>query len=414
MAITLVSEHTGGYTGGGTSTTWSNLGPGEGVLPGQVIVLAIVTDTAHDLAAVPDGWVQVGETVTDGSGDSSLSVIARRAGLSESGLVTVEFQAVEQATAGWCVLAGVDGDTMLDAAPVTDTGAGTSRELSITTVTDGAACLMFNGTDPSNAITMAWDDGITSVFDLNTSGLGHVDAGFKVQASAGEATLGGDWSTGDNASTILAAFRPGDYEPPDPDPGWVRASNMLHPSAHARVGIRSSATRSGGSLGVSAVVAAPPTGQKLSLWLIDSPDGPANGYELRIDSGSMELRLADGGESYELDGSSILLASDDVVTLAIYGGVVAGFVGDAQVVSLAMPSHTGPWYAGLEGDTPDLGLRSIGFGVYEGVTPDPPTDPDPPDPDPDDPDPPPSGDVFRSRLVRLGVAQPPRALAAVA
>lgn len=215
MAITVVSGKTGSYTGGGLSNTWSDLGPGAGVSEGQIIIVAAVTEGAHALSAVPSGWTQLGATVNPSTNPGGLSVIAKRAGSGETGLVTLQFTSSVRVTPAWCVLDGVNETPMLDTAVVTGTtGFGTAKDLGITTATDGAGLLMVNGTDPSTTISMTWDSGIDPIVDANTSGHGHIDIGFRLQPSAGATSMGGDWSPGRGGAHMVIAFRPGSGGPP--------------------------------------------------------------------------------------------------------------------------------------------------------------------------------------------------------
>lgn len=339
MAISVVTGKTGSYTGGGLSTTWSDLGPGSGVSEGDIILVAVVTESTHVLDGVQSGWVQLGTTVdAGGSVASSLSVLARRAGPSEAGLVTVKFTASRRATPGWCVLTGVDGTTMLDVAVVTGTHGFAARcELGVTTSTAGAGLVMINGTDPSSTIDMTYDVGITEVLDVNTSGTGHLDIGFRVQPTAAATSMGGDWNVSRGGASLLLAFKQAvGVAAQDLAPNFIGSTSQVF---EATVAAGAAQSITAGFVASSSAVPSPTIGESTPQAVApDLLSSPGQVFSPSLGSAVQSLAPDVVASSASVPGPSLTDATPQAVTPNVVAASSQVF--DAELANVATPTLT--------------------------------------------------------------------------
>ena len=210
MAITYVGATAGNQSG-------ANLGTADptGAQDGDLMILAVATDTNHNSNATPgSGWVKVAEQ--DVGTDSTLTVCYKIRSGAESSTLTNFFDASETGRIVIVAYRGVDQTTPLDVTSLFGSTSGTAWDTSpITPVTDGCMVVAIWGTDPpATNPTFTWDAGITERIDSDTtpSGVnnatGYITIGDKIVSPAAATALGGDASASDTPAGCILALRP--------------------------------------------------------------------------------------------------------------------------------------------------------------------------------------------------------------
>jgi hypothetical protein len=206
MAVAYVTGF-GQVQAAGSTWTITNSG---GFADGDLLLLALATDSAHTISSGLSGWTQVGTTQTDAGVDSSLSVF-RKIAASEGASWSVTFGTGETGASYLIAYSGADPTT-----PINDDAQGSQSAVtaiaspSITPSVPNCMIVHIVGADPigSNTATPDTSPVATERADFSSTSVGWIYIQEYLQGAAATISLDATAAASDNYNSFILAIAP--------------------------------------------------------------------------------------------------------------------------------------------------------------------------------------------------------------